>query len=70
MADPRAAALAANTFATHATPSAVSTTANVSPLAPAPRRSPCAQRAGKAEASTILAVDTSQSYGNYKKKKG
>ena len=38
---PRAVA-AANTFTTQAAPSVVSTTANVSPLAPWPSRSPAA----------------------------
>ena len=59
---PRAAAPAAKTLATHAAPSVVSTTANVSPLAPWPSRSPAVYRLGSAtgDASTILAADTHQ----------
>ena len=62
-AAPRAAAPAAKTLATHAAPSVVSTTANVSPLAPWPSRSSGTYRPGNpatSGTSTILAGGTYQ----------
>jgi hypothetical protein len=69
IAVPRAAVPVAKSFATQATPSVVSTTANVSPLAPRPSGSPSTYRAGNADASTKLAADTHKSYCNHKKNK-